>query len=103
MQAKKDKNHKRNADYLSVENPGHSFQGPAAASLRQLSFGAGSGNRLGTRRKCPMGIVKPRRVAPPPPGGIAAQHPAPGSQRMNRPPLITWLCPLVDRLFAAIS
>src|SRR5439155_16911167 len=70
---------------------------------RQLSFGAGSGNRLGTRRKCPMGIVKPRRVAPPPPGGIAAQHPAPGSQKMTRLPLISWLFRLVDCLFAAIS
>src|SRR6266403_3534760 len=95
-QAKNDKKHKKNADYLSVENPGHSFQGPAAASLRQLSFGAGGGHRLGTRRKRPMGIVRPRRVAPPPPGGIAAQQPAPGPQKMNRLPLISWLFRLVD-------
>src|SRR5437867_2011513 len=96
VQAKKDKKHKKNADHLSIENPGHSFQGPATASLRQLSFGAGSGNRLGTRRKCPMGIVRPRRVAPPPPGGIPAQHPAPSPQKMNRLPLISWLFRLVD-------
>src|SRR5437660_11194679 len=89
-QAKNDKNHKKNADYLSVENPGHSFQGPATASLRQLSFGAGGSHRLGTRRKCPMGIVRPRRIASPPPGGNAAQHPAQGRQKMNSLPPHKW-------------
>src|SRR2546423_11916825 len=85
-QAKNDKKHKKNANYLSVENPGHSFQGPATASLRQLPFGAGGGHRLGTRRKRPMGIVRPRRVASAPPGGIGVQHPAQDRQKMNSLP-----------------
>src|SRR6267142_3289066 len=83
-QEKKIKITKNNADYLSVENPGHSFQGPATASLRQLSFGAGGGHRLGTRRERPVGIARPRRVAPPPPRGIAAQAPGAGPSK-NEP------------------
>src|ERR1017187_6695587 len=78
----------KNANQLSLEDPGDSFAGPTASALRQFSSGLGGRYWPQSGGPCPMGIAGPERAALGPAGDPAADHQAPRQKKLTAPGII---------------